>query len=196
MKLSVKLNQKSIQSAIETLKSYNLIYNDFLEDVCSWIINIANQNLNNSSIGESIKAEIRSKWHYEITKKGAKIWNDSDNAVFVEFGVGKTGQNSPHPVSGDAVYKYNIPTIHKYATEKHPDENTWRYVTSNLSSVDLQEGNYEAYEMRDGKLKIITTGSPAVMYAYNAIVAAQNDALNPNGEIAKLWENNVKRYWK
>jgi hypothetical protein len=48
--------------------------------------------------------------------------------------------------------------------------------------------------MASGSWKIITTGSPAVMYAYNAIVTARTDHANPNGHLAKLWEKNVKRY--
>lgn len=196
MKISVRLNQKSIKDAITLLRSYKQIYRDFLEDVCLWIISLANDNLNLSEIGDDIKIDIRNGWEYEVTENRARIWNDTNNAVFVEFGVGKTGQKSPHPTSSETGYQYNIPTIHKYATVHHPDDGTWRYIASNLDEVDLQSGNYEAWRMGSGAYKIITTGSPAVMFAYNAIVTAKNDSENPNGKIAELWEKNLKRYFK
>jgi hypothetical protein len=204
MKLTVRLNQKSIQSALNVLKNYKDVYKDFLEDVVLWIIELANGYLNASSIGENVKIDIRNGWEYEVTEKTAKIWNSTDQAVFVEFGVGGRGQHNQHPKAGEEGYEYNIPTIHKYATEHHPDPDTWRYSVPDLKDVDLHgaialnsvasNGETEAWQMASGSWKIITTGSPAVMYAYNAIVTARTDHANPNGHLAKLWEKNVKRY--
>ena len=194
MKISVRLNQQSIKDAVFLLKVYKEIYRDFLEDICLWIIKLANDNLELSTIGDDVKIDIRNAWQYEISENRARIWNDSEKAVYVEFGVGNVGGQNPHPKSGDAQYQYNIPSEHKRASELHPDPNTWRYIAP-LEEVDLQEGYYEKWLMGSGKYKIITTGSPAVMYAYNAIVTAREDSKNPNGEIAKMWEKNVKRYF-
>jgi hypothetical protein len=194
MKLTVRLNQKSIQSALNVLKNYKNVYKDFLEDVVLWIIELANGYLDASSIGENVKIDIRNGWEYEVTEKNAKIWNSADQAVFVEFGVGGRGYYNRHPKAGEEGYEYNIPTIHKYATEHHPDPDTWRYIVPDIGDVDLQGGDFEAWQMASGSWKIITTGSPAVMYAYNAIVTARTDHANPNGHLAELWEKNVKRY--
>lgn len=50
------------------------------------------------------------------TGKGA-IWSDSDHAVYVEFGTGIVGKNSPHSESGTQGYQYDV--------NNHGDSGWW-----------------------------------------------------------------------
>lgn len=196
MKINVELNENSIKKAISVLKKYKMAIKGFYSDVCDYLIELANRYLDSSDIGESVKADIKSSWHRQISENGVKIYNDSDKAVFVEFGVGEIGQNNPHPNSGAEGYAYNVPSVNKYGTENHPNQSTWRFIVKNIDEVDLEDGYYEKWRMASGATKIITTGSPAVMYAYNAIVTAREDSKNPNGRIANLLNENMERYMK
>lgn len=200
MKLNIELNTKSIEQAKKQLiyvkKILPQMQKDFLEYVAIWIINRANEYLNNSDIGENVKIDIRNGWEYDFTPTGIKITNRTEQAVFVEFGVGAVGQGNSHPQASVEGYEYNRPSPYKYAG-KHHDEDTWRFTKQSTENVDLPKGSYETWQMGSGALKIITRGTKGVWYAYNAIVDAQMELAKANGsEIGKMWENIKARYIK
>lgn len=200
MKINIKLNRKSIEQARKQLlyvkKILPQMQKDFLEDVAMWLINRANTHLNNSDIGENVKIDIRNGWEYDFTSTGIKITNRTEQAVFVEFGVGVVGQGNAHPQASVEGYEYNMPSPYKYAG-KHHDEDTWRFTKQSTEDVDLPKGSYETWQMGSGALKIITRGTKGVWYAYNAIVDAQTElAKSGGGEIGKMWEDIKARYIK
>lgn len=200
MKINIELNRKSIEQAKKQLlyikKVLPQMQKDFLEDVAIWLINRANTHLNNSDIGENVKIDIRNGWEYDFTPTGIKITNRTEQAVFVEFGVGVVGQGNAHPQASVEGYEYNMPSPYKYAC-KHHDEDTWRFTKQSTEDVDLPKGSYETWQMGSGALKIITRGTKGVWYAYNAIVDAQMELAKANGgEIGKMWEDIKARYIK
>lgn len=200
MKIEIALNRKSIEQAKKQLlyvkKILPQMQKDFLEDVAMWLINRANTHLNNSDIGENVKIDIRNGWEYDFTPTGIKITNRTEQAVYVEFGVGVVGQGNAHPQASAEGYEYNMPSPYKYAG-KHHDEDTWRFIKQSTEDVDLPEGSYETWQMGSGALKIITRGTKGVWYAYNAIVDAQVELSKAGGgEIGKMWEDIKARYIK
>ncbi|MBR5272758.1 MAG: hypothetical protein IKU25_05120 [Clostridia bacterium] len=202
--INVALNQKSIDDAIKELKKAQdqlkgQMLKEFIDRCCKWIVERANHYLDigASKSGGNVIADIKNHWVIEQSTLSQNIFtikNTSDKAVYVEFGVGIVGQESPHKMSGEVGYQYNIPTKYKYAG-KHHDENTWRFVVSNKDDVDLLEGNYEEWPKKDGTIKIITRGSPSVMYAYNAVVDAKNMVASGGGVFAQYWAETLKKYW-
>lgn len=188
MKITVALNNKSIKDAIKQLNNVKKqmvtnIVPEYLELVCKWLIDRASWYVTNSDIGENVKADINSHWSYTITGNSAKIVNDSDKAVFVEFGVGSMGARIPHENASQTGYNYNV-----------HDRTYWVYPVKSLEDVDMHKG----YKTADGgdNIWIITKGSWRVMFAYQAIVDAKEDLRNPNGELAKLWRGVKVRYIK
>lgn len=196
----MNLSAKSVESAIKKLEKAKkqleteMLY-DFINICCTFIVNQATTYIMNSTIGDSVKMNIISGWQAPVIKqKGnkliAKMTNTDSQAVYVEFGVGIVGEENPHDrvKSGETQYEYNIPTQYKYAGRFH-DENTWRFYANQPNDVDLMNGYFEQWETKDGKYKIITRGSPAVMYAFNACVDLQA------GAFRTIWEEIKKKYW-
>lgn len=182
-KIVVELNKKSIKEAITKLNSIKAKRQRFMEAIADWIIKQANMHLNNSDIGVNVKKAIESSWSKNITANGIEIINTCPHAVFVEFGVGAVGAKQSHPKADkqtEQSYEYNLPSIHKYAG-KHHDDDTWRFTKPSTKDVDLQDGYYEEWPWGSGQVKIITRGSPAVMFAYNAIVDAQVEMSKVDG---------------
>ena len=191
-KIVVHLDQKSIKSAIKRLNNLKaqfqsgIIISEFLEGVCKWLIFKASTYVKNSDIGENIKDDINNHWSYTVSGNSAKITNDSDSAVFVEFGVGSMGQKIPHDMASKSGYDYNV-------GNKINSSGYWVFKAESEEDVDMHKG-YMAKPRSDGSLWIITKGSWRVMYAYQAIVDARADLLNRNGEIAQIWNTVKSRY--
>jgi hypothetical protein len=202
MKINVELSPKSIQEAIKKLQFAKKqmkgnMMKDFLEDVCMWIINRANMYLDNSDIGEFVKADIKNGWEYEFTDDGAKLINRTEKSVFVEFGVGVIGETDPHPNASAEGYEYNVQSESKSA------DGSWSFF-ANTNELDLPTNAllshnwYNDMRGRGGesgkRLFVMTKGTQGVMYAYNAIVDARNDLQNPNGELAQKWKALEEKY--
>lgn len=197
MKITVELNQKSIQEATKQLlyvkKILPTLTRDFLQDVAMWLINRANMHLNNSDIGENVKTDIRNGWTYNFTASGIKISNSADKAVFVEFGVGVVGQSESHPRASAEGYEYNVDTSAKQ------DDGSWHFFTDE-ANLDLPKSaiNWGTYGKGvDNRLSVYTKGAKGVWYAYNAIVDAQMElTMTGGGEIGALWEKAKRKYIK
>lgn len=203
MKLNVELSPKSIQEAIKKLKKvkYQLtkgtLIKEYLEFVCEWVINRANWYLDNADLGDLVKLQIRNGWEYEVSLDGAKITNRTDKAVFVEFGVGIVGQENKHPNATESGYEYNIESSSKSI------DGAWSFF-SNTNELDLPTNALLAHNWYYGargksgeggkRLFVMTKGAEGVMYAYNAIVDAQNELKNPNGVFAQEYKKLLERY--
>lgn len=190
MKLNVELSPKSIQEAIEKLKkakyqsTKGTLIKEYLEFVCEWVINRANWYIDNADIGENVKIDIRNGWEYEVSLEGAKIINRTDQAVFVEFGVGIIGQSNKHANSTTEGYEYNKPSRYKNR------DNSWIFAVDSDIDIDIQS----KYIINRTENTVRTQGSPSVMYAYNAIVDARNELKKPNGVFAQEYKKLLERY--
>lgn len=204
IKISVG-DKQSIDDAIKELEQMQdelekKIYPKIREKFCVWITNRADYYLDLYSgfLGANVINDIKSKWSYDPSDFSTEkiiIRNTSEKAVFVEFGVGKTGANSPHLLAAQSGYQYNLPSIHKHAGKHHLDPSTFRFLINDTDDLDLLSGNYEAWQKASGELKIITTGSPSIMYAYKAIVDAINDVRYGSGDFEKYWIETLEEYW-
>lgn len=198
-KINVALNSKSIDDAIKELKNAQVqlksqMLTEFMIKSCQWIVDQANDYLDKSDIGRNVIDDIKSHWSFDPSTNPVIITNTSDKAAFVEFGVGIVGQENPHDNASSARWKYNVPSQSKYAGEHH-DENTWRFYVGNKDDIDLEDGNYEQLNTKSGRIKVITRGSPAVMYAYQAIVDARQELRSGGGIFKKFWNETMNKYW-
>ena len=194
MKIKVGLNKQSVKNTINALKTAKKqlqgeMLNEFYKECYNYFISRANYHLLSSDIGELVIAEIQSSWIFERTVNGAKFTNDAEKAVYVEFGVGIVGQENQHTNANNLGnnYQYNMPSESKYAGKYH-DENTWRFYANDKSEVDLVDGFYEEWHTKNGDIKVITKGSPAVMYAFNALEDLRLEYKN-------IWERIKIKYW-
>lgn len=174
MKLHIDLSKKSVDNAIKRLetvkKNLNNYYQEFLLECYDWFKRHANKLLQLTDIGENVKSGIESGWQYIFTSDNSiKISNVHDSAVYVEFGVGIVGQESPHKNAMQAGYKYNIPSEAK-------DENgVWRFY-KNIADLDMPKSalNYESKQLSESRKRerwfIATAGAAGAMYAYNALI--------------------------
>ena len=209
-KIVVQLNTKSVEEAIKQVRAYKQaiprMMNELLEFACEWLIEKANSHIDLADIGDDVKLLLRNGWEYEVFNGSAKVTNSINVkktirqqeeeiplSVLVEFGVGAVGESNQHPNASDSGYEYNVPSPSKYAG-RHHDEDTWRFITNSPQEIDLPQGSYETWRMGSGAFKIITRGAKGVMFAYNAIVDANMDLRNPNGEFAREWKRIKERY--
>ena len=181
MKYTLKLNSRSVNALkkrIQIMKSnIPILMERFLKDVAEWIIEKAKWYVENSDIGANVKADINDHWSYTISGKSAKIVNDSDKAVFVEFGVGSMGAMIPHDMAKSEGYQYNV-----------NDHTYWVFTVEDEEDVDMHQG-YQTKNAPDGQIYIITKGSWRVMYAYQSIVDAKDELRKVGGgEIGRLWK--------
>lgn len=191
--INISLDEKSIDDAIKELEKakqqlQTQMLADFRKALCEWIVERANLYLEVSSIGYAVINDIKSHWEYpaNYADEVLTIRNTSDKAVFVEFGVGRVGQSSPHYLAGQQGYEYSI------GEKINQETGQWIFSPTQKENIDLKYG----YWVRFGHGAIGTSGSPATMYAYNAVVDALTELRSPDGgEIGRLWKEVADRYW-
>ena len=121
-KLKVQLNSASINQAIEQLRQYRdsiEAKQERLMDVLGvYGYEIMVKKIDSYQMPFS-KNDLISNVGYEAGKKSVTIYNLSDHALFVEFGTGIVGAESPHPHD----------TIgYSYDTNNHGNDG-WYYLT-------------------------------------------------------------------
>ena len=193
MKITVGLNQKSVKNAINALKNAKKqlqgeMMQDFLTECCLWFINRANQHLDKSDIGKNVIDDIKSHWSYVVTKNKAKIINDSDKAVYVEFGTGQVGNEIKHPLADKLGYNYDVPTPSKFTSKD--GGHYWIYCVDGEEDID-QHPNPDMLKYSKGGMFMITRGSWGEMYAYNTLVDMQIETRVVKG----LWQKIKEKYW-
>ncbi len=190
MKIEMRLSEKSIKEAITALKradrQLNKMAKDLLLTCCTWIYDRANQYVMASDIGENVKINIIRGWQApELTVKNgvllATLRNTDEQAVYVEFGVGIVGAEpeNMHPKANEEHYQYNV------GGKINPITNQWIFNVSSDEDIDIQA---EFIDKRTTNT-VKTKGSPAVMYAYNAVVDLREFALK------QIWQEIKVRYW-
>lgn len=186
MRISVSLSKKSIDKAIQELKKVRRWFEDgklmevLLEKICDKLVVLANRKVAESDIGSNIKTRIQLGWQTEIAGNKAVLRNIYEHSVYVEFGVGFIGGNTPHEMAEAEGWEYNIPTPYKH-------KNWWAFEVESTADVDLMSGYIARQSKQTGLYYIITKGSHGVMYAYNAI----RDLVD-TGALQQIWEE-VKR---
>ncbi len=199
----VRMNKKSVDEAVFKLKVLRKFYPkmqyEFMQFVCEWIIERANFYIEMADLGSLVKSDIQNSWDYDIFPDySAKITNNAQKAVFVEFGVGIVGQGQPHPNANKEGYEYN--KIDENSPKTKIEDGTW-YFWTNSNELDLPLSaltdirGHDDYRGERGKRLVVgTQGAKGVMYAYNAIVDAKTDLANPNGVLATEWNKILERY--
>lgn len=163
--IKINFDEKSIKNAIIELnkvqqKLYTTVPKRFLTLCSNWIINRANERIRDLDIGSEVKEDIISRWRVSnLSNNRIKVINDSNKAVFVEFGVGKIGKESPHPQSSSEGYEYNKDS------GKKDRYGQWRFTLENKDQIDLIADYYSKNENT-----ITTKGSPANLYLYNSLM--------------------------
>ena len=192
MKIKVALNQKSIKNALNALKTAEKqlkgeMLDEFYKRCYNYFVSRANYYLEVSGIGNFVIPKIQASWSYKKIAGGIRIINDDEKAVYIEFGVGIVGKENSHPNAEETNYKYNIPTASKRAGNFH-DEDTWRFYVYSREEIDLVEGYYEEWETQSGSTKVITRGSPSIMYAFNALEDLKL-------KYKQIWQEVKVKYW-
>ena len=163
------------------------MHQKFIDRCYKFFVEKANYYIANSTIGEDVKVGISRGWIIVREPNRTIFRNTHPQAHFVEFGVGFVGENSSHRNASTANYKYNVPSPYKYAGQYHT-ENTWRFYVDDEGEIDLQKGTFEPWETSFGDYKIITEGSPATMYAFNALMELK-------AEYKKIWQQIKQEFW-
>ena len=163
--ININYDEKSLQETIKRLelinhKLKNIIPPIYLDRCLDYVIARANEYLDNYIIDRTITSDIQTHWNkMSISKNKVKLVNYSDKAVFIEFGVGRVGAVAQHPNSSQTGYQYNIPSKSKDRSGQ------WAFSLDDKNGIDLVAGYY-----RQKENVVITKGSPANMYLYNAML--------------------------
>lgn len=183
--IKINFDVKSIREAIKEIEGIKKKFKKeipdlFLSKCLEWVKDRANNfYLPNIKMSSKILGDINAGWRIEkISQNIKRLVNDSDKAVFVEFGVGIVAQSKPHPNSSNnnPQYEYNIKTNRK---DKYGQ---WRFRVNDSNDIDLVEGNYTQEENL-----ITTSGSPANLYLYNAAMD-----LVSTGAYKTIWQETLK----
>lgn len=167
--IKMELSQKSIQNAIQELRSYqnSLEYKCRLlaEKLAEKGVEIARvqvADLDAIFTGELIQS-IHSEYQGSV-KDGAilAVVVDSSHAAFVEFGTGIVGQESPYP--GEL-----------------PDGVTWEYA-SGKTIRQLADGRYGWFYNRDGQW-YFTEGMPSRPFMYYTAIELRKIILETAKEV-------------
>lgn len=184
----ITINKESldkIKANIKKLKNQlkDEIIPDFLRECCYKIQEMANDNLTLLDIGVNVKTDIRFGWNEPvITKNKAVLTNSADKAVYVEFGVGKVGEQHKHENADKTGYQYNKPSPYKGA------DGYWAFETTD---ADLDLPQKDVYYQRLGdSLSVMTNGTESTMFVYNAIMDFANKQMAQT-----IWEETKRKYW-
>ena len=180
--IKINFDVKSLKQAIKEVekiqqKLYISVPKRFLTLCADWVINTANEKIRSLNIGAEVIVDITSHWRQvELSSNSIRVINDSDKAVFIEFGVGRVAKSKPHPLSNSENYQYDI------KNGKKDRNGEWHFKLENLEGIDLVYGYYRAdFD------NVSTKGSPANLYLYNSLMD-----LISSGAYKLLWERAKK----
>lgn len=171
MKIHVGYTEKAIDKAIKQVEEYRKRFQElipnFLHKCGEKIIELANEKIAAYDFDGEIINEIQSGWYIQPvsnTKKGASVTirNRSEKATYIEFGVGQVGATQSHEIADKVHYGYDI--------QEHGNNGWYFYVNPN-EGIDILNGLYQAEDLggKRDRLRVHTKGSPATMFAFNAV---------------------------
>ena len=181
MEIKIDLsNPNSVKRAIQALqRAKTTLLDKVVEELANECANAIRERANerlydDADIGIELKQEIAGGWVFSGSGGKYILSNLSDKSVYVEFGVGVTGKENPHPNAPHAKsggYKYDMtgkPRNYKL------EDRSWIFRVNDIDLVDIGEqyvmtrpNGEKFYE--SGKT-IRTKGQPAIMYLYNGIM--------------------------
>lgn len=140
MKIKVSLDKRSISKAIKELNNYKV---DLERKTQMIVIRLANEgyscvvkNLANIRYSGSLQNSVG----LSISKNYAMVYVSSEHAVFVEFGTGSKGAESPYTGVTDINYQYNIGETIGWYNVKGEMKYGWFYYDELKKKVIFTEG--------------------------------------------------------
>lgn len=171
--MRIKVTVGNIGKAAKTVEEYQ---NSLKAKVAKFLVKLAQFGVQTASakvyemhaIGTG---DLDSSIHYLVSDDGnaAVVRTDSVHAVYVEFGTGIRGQNSPHPV-GLPGWVYDI--------NKHGEQGWWYPTTSSDTNPYKHRG-------KDGSWWAWTKGIPARPFMYETAMGLRDGAADIAKEVFK-----------
>lgn len=179
MKLKIGLNPTDIQKAIDFIKPktnvmLDTIVQTFIRLSLDEIKIIAYRNLFDIDVSANLILDIDREWKITQQKVGSEyigqLINTHDKAVYLEFGVGRKGQQLPHANANKAGYEYDIPTSAKSVN------GYWLFSPDDERLIDIAPQYYNIVGKTDKF--VLTQGQPATHYLYNAMIEYMTSGLH------------------
>lgn len=189
MIINIDLNKTSVKEAIKVLKQQKKILieralHEYMQKSVRWIKNRANELVSMSNIGENVKQSIKNSWFIEnVSKSQVVLYNISEKAVFVEFGVGIIGQTSKHPNADKTGYEYDVTSEYKFG------QGFWKFNVEDSSWLDIPQDAIIYEEFTEAGQSIITQGTQGLWYLFNAVEDFKLTKEKP------LWQEIKEKYW-
>lgn len=83
-----------------------------------------------------------------------ELVNQGEDVAFIEFGTGMMGQQSPHPLAGEAGWEYYTPTRYKRSVGGRKG---WFYKNKLTGELTFTEGMVGTKAMYEARLEIFKT---------------------------------------
>lgn len=187
----IKINmtsKKSVDKAIKMLRQQqkdieDKIVPEILKESAIWIIDKANEYIDKTLIGIDVKADIRNSWQYTVDKTSVIVRNTAEKAVYVEFGTGIVGKNSPHELARENNYHYDTDTLFK------DDTRAWEFYKPKDELDIPMSAVISSIEAGGSGMWFRTRGAKNVSYAFNALMDFKDYGLRD------VWEKIRKKYW-
>ena len=179
MKLNIGLNPTDIQKAIDFIKPktnirLETLVQSFIRLSLEEIKNIAYRNLFDIDVSANLILDIDREWEIKELKVGSEyigqLINTHDKAVYLEFGVGREGQQLPHANASKTGYEYDIPTSAKTVN------GYWLFSPDDERLIDIAPKYYNIVGKTDKF--VLTKGQPATHYLYNAMIEYMTSGLH------------------
>lgn len=179
MKLNIGLNETDIKKAIDFLNPrtnflLDTLVQSFIRLSLEEIKNIAYRNLFDTGVNTELLFDIDREWETKELKVGSEyigqLINTHDKAVYLEFGVGRQGQQLPHANAHKAGYEYDIPTSAKSIN------GYWLFLVDDERLIDIAPQYYNIVGKTDKF--VLTKGQPATHYLYNAMIEYMTSGLH------------------
>jgi|GEM_PF-6692932 len=180
-KIRGNLKIASLTNIEKTLDTYAEAIRDklpkaFLEESCKWIIKEAQRQLQTYfPIDEGMRKKlgIKSSFDFKLAadNKSVRLFNSHNQAAFIEFGIGRVGENAPHAKAKEANWRYNVPSKAKDQMADNLDK--FRAGGGDMSDMWwLEDGGYGAWwaSGKNGAKERITQGEEATEFLYGALV--------------------------
>lgn len=193
MQIKIDLSKpNSVKKAIQALERakatlLDKVVEELAKECANAILERANENLQKADIGSNLILQIQAGWVFDGSNGKYTLSNIADKAVYVEFGVGITGEQDPHPNASRARYDYDM-------DGKKLKDRSWIFRVDDIDLIDIAE-RYVMTRPNGEKFyetgrTIRTQGQPAIMYLYNALI----DFVESD-EPQKIWSKISRKYF-
>lgn len=161
-RLNIKLNEKSIQEAIDWIEEYKKQITDKSYEIARLCaergVEIARVNV--LAMSAVFSGELVDTIHLEKGKENGVFFvvADSEHAAFVEFGTGYNGKFSP--------YKGTL-----------PDGVNWQYIVGDQIVSNIRKGVYGWFYKGDDGNIYFTEGMPSRPFMHNTEVQLEREVI-------------------